>query len=80
MTSLVPRRCAGDAGRCGGLLIPLEPHDRRAVWGVSKLLEEATGPTDADTAAAFRAAAAALAAAIHGTDANSTPQSSPQAG
>jgi two-component system chemotaxis sensor kinase CheA len=50
------------------LLIPLDPHDRRAVWNVCKALEEATA-ADGSTAVVFRAAAAVLAEAIQGTEA-----------
>ncbi|MFI5232196.1 MAG: chemotaxis protein CheA [Gemmatimonadales bacterium] len=44
-------------------IVPLDAHDRRAVWRVAKLLEEATGE-DERTTAAFRAASALLADAI----------------
>ena len=49
------------------LLVPLDAHDRRAVWRVSKLLETAAGEDDRTTAA-FRAAAATLADAISGSE------------
>ena len=49
------------------LLVPLDAHDRRAVWCVSKLLDAAMGQ-DERTTAAFRAAAAGLADAIGGSE------------
>jgi two-component system chemotaxis sensor kinase CheA len=45
------------------LLVPLDAHDRRAVWRVSKALESATGE-DARTTAALHVAGACLADAI----------------
>jgi two-component system, chemotaxis family, sensor kinase CheA len=50
------------------LLVPLDAHDRRAVWNVSKLLETSTGE-NARTTQAFRAAAAGLADAIGASEA-----------
>jgi two-component system, chemotaxis family, sensor kinase CheA len=44
-------------------IVPLDAHDRRAVWAVAKLFENATGE-DERTTAAFREAAAKLADAI----------------
>jgi two-component system chemotaxis sensor kinase CheA len=48
-------------------IVPLDAHDRRAVWRVAKLLEGATGE-DERTTAAFRDAAAKLADAIGGSE------------
>jgi len=49
------------------LLVPLDAHDRRAVWQVAKLLETAVGE-DARTTEVFRLAAAGLAEAIGGAE------------
>lgn len=49
-------------------IVPLDAHDRRAVWRVAKLLEDSTGE-DARTTAAFRAAAALLGDAIGASEA-----------